>query len=137
LATYLERMPRFNENGRRMAAFLREHPAVAQVWFPTDDQLEQAGHLHAAASVVSFTLKDGSLPALTRFLEAAMPGVYKAPSLGSDVTLLCPYTLLTYFHRDAAYLDAIRLPRHLLRFSVGCEADFEPVLASVGKALRE
>jgi len=135
LATYRERMPRFNENGRRMAAFLRDHAAVDRVWFPTGDELDQAGHLHGAASVVSFTLRDGSLGALTGFLEAEMSGVFKAPSLGSDVTLLCPYTLLTYFHRDEEYLDTIRLPRHLLRFSVGCEADFEPVLQSVGKAL--
>lgn len=135
MTSYLERMPRFNDNGRRMAAFLREHPAVAQVWFPTDDQMAQAGHIHGAASVVSFTLQDGSLEALTRFLETPMSGVYKAPSLGSDVTLLCPYTLLTYFHRDAAYLDEIRLPRHLLRFSVGCEVDFEPVLDAVRNAL--
>jgi len=135
LATYPERLPRFNDNGRRMAEFLRAHPAVERVWFPTEAELERAGHLLGAGSVVSFTLKDGSLDALTRVLEAPMAGVYKAPSLGSDLTLLCPYTLLTYYHRDDVYLDAIRLPRHLLRFSVGSETAFEPVLQSVGNAL--
>lgn len=135
LNTFRDRMPRFNANGKTMAEFLRQHPAVGNVWFPSDE--ECGAHLQAAASVVSFTLADESLEALVKVLEADMPGVAKAPSLGSDQTLLCPYTLLTYYHRDDAYLDAIRLPRHLLRFSVGSEHDLSKVIEGVDKALRK
>jgi cystathionine beta-lyase/cystathionine gamma-synthase len=132
LRTFSERMPRFNRNGRALADLLRSHPAVGAVYFG-DKTLPE--WLTGLGSVVSCELKDRSQEALARFFNAEMPGVMKAPSLGSDQTLLCPYVFLTYYDKDDAYLEACHLPRHLLRFAVGCEEDFEPVLATVRRAL--
>lgn len=132
LRTFSDRMPRFNRNGRALADVLRSHPAAGTVYFG-DKSLPE--WLTGLGSVVSCELKDRSQEALARFFNAEMPGVIKAPSLGSDRTLFCPYVFLTYYDKDAAYLEACHLPRHLLRFAVGCEADFEPVLSSVRRAL--
>jgi cystathionine beta-lyase/cystathionine gamma-synthase len=140
LASFAERMPRFNANGLALARFLRTHPAVDRVWYCG---LEESPYhaaaqrlLRGAAGVVSCTLKDPSRAALGRYYDTPTPHVRKAPSLGSDTTLFCPYVMLTYFKRDDAYLARHHLPRHLLRFSVGCEPDLEPVLAEIDRALR-
>jgi cystathionine beta-lyase/cystathionine gamma-synthase len=132
LRTFHERMPRFNRNGKALAALLREHPAVDSVYFGTDPLPEWLAGL---GSVVSCELKDKSQAALAGVFNAEMPGVIKAPSLGSDLTLFCPYVFLTYFDKTDEYLAACHLPRHLLRFAVGCEEDFQPVLDSIRRAL--
>jgi cystathionine beta-lyase/cystathionine gamma-synthase len=92
--------------------------------------------LTGAAGVVSCVLKDPSREPLLRFYDTPMPALRKAPSLGSDTTLFCPYILLTYFKRDDAYLAQYGLPRHLLRFAVGCETDLAPLLADLDRGLR-
>lgn len=132
LKTFLERMPRFNRNGKAFAKMLQEHPAVGTVYFGEEKLPEW---LTGLGSVVSCELKDRSQEALARVFDAEMPGVLKAPSLGSDQTLFCPYVFLTYYDKTDEYLEACHLPRHLLRFAVGCEEDIEPVLNSVRNAL--
>ena len=132
LRTFPERMPRFNRNGQALAELLRNHPAVDTVYFGGESLPEW---LTGLGSVVSCELKDRSQEALARVFNADMPGVIKAPSLGSDHTLFCPYVFLTYYDKSDEYLEACHLPRHLLRFAVGCEEDLDPVLHAVKKAL--
>jgi len=132
LQSFAERMPRFNRNGLALAQLLRQHPAVKTVYFggtaPTP-------WLRGLASVVSCELQQENQAALARFFEAPLDGVIKAPSLGSNKTLFCPYVYLTYYDKSDEYLNACRLPRHLLRFAAGCEEDLSPVLASIDEAL--
>lgn len=132
LQTFSERMLRFNRNGVALAEMLRAHPAVAAVHF---GEGVLPPWLSGLGSVVSCELKDARQAALAKVFEARMDAVVKAPSLGSDVTLFCPYVLLTYFDKSDAYLADCHLPRHLLRFAVGSEPDFGPVLACVRAAL--
>ncbi len=132
LRTYPERLPRFNRNAETLAAFLRGHPAVARVWYGNDGR---PAWLHGLGGVVSLLLRDDSLDAVARFFNSPLPGVVKAPSLGSDQTLFCPYVLLAYYDKTTEYLDACHLPRHLLRFAVGSEPDFQPLLEGIGRAL--
>ena len=91
--------------------------------------------LSGPGSVISFTLKNGSWEKLRAFYDSELRGIVKAPSLGSDVTLLCPYTLLTHYDDTDEELAVIGLPRFLLRVSVGCERDIDPVIGSIGAAL--
>ena len=132
LETFCERMARFNRNGQALARMLREHPAVDAVYFGEEDLPDW---LEGLGSVVSCELKEKSQAALAQVFDAPMAPVVKAPSLGSDVTLFCPYVLLTYYDKSDAYLEDCHLPRHLLRFAVGSEADFAPVLDAVRGAL--
>ena len=133
MQNFPERMQRFNHNGQQAADFLRGHDRVGEVFYNQGGR--GAVHLEGAGSVVSFLLTDPSLEAVVRFYDALGEPVLRAPSLGSDKTLLCPYVLLTYYHRDEEYLKEIRLPRHLIRLAAGCEEDLEPVLQALKKAL--
>jgi cystathionine gamma-synthase len=72
---------------------------------------------------------------LRAFYDSKLNGIVKAPSLGSDVSLLCPYTLLTHYDDTDEQLAEIGLPRFLVRISVGCETDISPVQESLDAAL--
>jgi cystathionine beta-lyase/cystathionine gamma-synthase len=139
MATLAPRMDRFNANAQRIASFLAGHRAVRQLWFnghPSHRSHAVAQRiLGGSSSVISFTLARDTLEGLRAFYDSPLPAVIKAPSLGSDLTLLCPYTMLTHYHDTDEQLQAIGLPRYLLRIAVGCEQDIEPVIASLEEAL--
>jgi len=139
LATLPRRVDLFNANAGRVAGCLSGHRAVGRLYFnghPTHRSYSTARRLLAGpSSVISFTLARDGRDALREFYDSPMPAVIKAPSLGSDRTLMCPYTMLTHYHDTDEVLASIGLPRHLVRLAVGCETDIEPVLADLGRAL--
>jgi cystathionine gamma-lyase len=134
------RMCRFNENALRVASFLAGNPGVQRVFFnglqshrsyATAQRL-----LRGPGSVISFVLTRNSLEGLRALYDSPLSSIIKAPSLGSDRTLLCPYTLLTHYEDTDEVLEEIGLPRFLVRISVGCEEDIAPVLESLEEALK-
>lgn len=132
LQDVMTRLPRFHANAQTLAEALNGCPLVDQIYYaglpdnPWHANAEDI--LQACGSVVGFTLNEKGLAAMRRVYDADMPHVTKSPSLGSNHTLLCPYTMLTYYQRSDEYLVDIGLERHLLRVAVGCEEDFQPVL---------
>ena len=139
LGTIHQRMGRFNANARRVAEFLAGHRVVDRLFFnghPSHRSHATAARILAGpSSVISFTLRRDGMDDLREFYDSPMPAIVKAPSLGSDQTLLCPYTLLTHYHDTDEVLASLGLPRCLVRVSVGCEPDIEPVVADLGRAL--
>jgi O-acetylhomoserine (thiol)-lyase len=139
MGSFEERMRRFNANALRVAAFLEAHHGVARVFFnalPSHRSYSVARRiLKGPGSVIGFALRNDTLEGLRAFYDSALIGIHKAPSLGSDETLLCPYTLLTHYESTDEELAAIGLPRFLLRVAVGSERDIGPVLASLDEAL--
>ena len=139
MKSFPERMERFNANGLAMAEFLEIQPEVQQVHFsglPSNRWYENAQELLSGpGSVVSFEFKDANLEKVTAFFDANLNPIKKAPSLGSDETLICPYTLLTYYHYDDDYLAEIPLSRYLIRISVGSEKELQPVLDAIRNGL--
>lgn len=132
LSTYPERLVRFNRNGEALAELLREHPVVETVYFANTGRPDW---LKGLAGVVSCELKDPTLEKVAAFFESPLPGVIKAPSLGSNQTLFCPYVLLAYYDKTDAYLRQSNLSKTLLRFAVGCEEDFGSVAEGISDAL--
>lgn len=140
LPTFADRMKRFNANGRRVAECLAAHPAVERVFFPGQPGSPvgaAADWLSGFGSVVSFTFREPGLEPVRRMYDTPTPSIRKAPTLGSDATLMCPYVMLTYFRRSDEYLRAYRLPRYLVRLAVGSESDFDPVEADLLCALKD
>ncbi|HET6485512.1 MAG TPA: PLP-dependent transferase, partial [Spirochaetia bacterium] len=135
-----QRMDRYHANAARVSALLAEHPAVGRLYFnghPSHRCYQTARRLlNGPGSVISFTLARADVEAFRAFYDSPLAGILKAPSLGSDLTLLCPYTLLTHSKETDEQLHAIGLPRYLARIAVGCEQDIAPVLESLDAALR-
>ena len=109
-----------NNNGRAVAEFLHDHPAVAQVWYPSlIDRVEYEALQRPGAGfggLMSFTLK---LPERTPELYKAMR-FSKGPSLGTDYSLLCPYALLAHY-TEIPWANECGVATELLRLSVGRE----------------
>ena len=118
---YSKRMETVNVNGQALANWLSEHPAIAQVWYPSLVNREHYDTIKRAnggyGGLLSFTLK---APKKT-------PKVYdslrlsKGPSFGTPFTMVCPYTMLAHYH-ELDWAEACGVPSHLLRVSCGLES---------------
>ena len=136
---FKERMQRFNENSLAVAHFLEAHSAVKRVYYacsPSDVSSSAAPKLLSGnGGVVSFVMKNDTEDNLRRFYDGEFTSILKAPTLGSNETLVCPYSLLTHYHDSDEDLLEIELPRHLIRIASGSENEIEPIIADLNSAL--
>ena len=126
---FKERMVRFEKNALKMSTFLSQSPKVGKLYY----QEKAHDFCQGTGSMMSFTLAKNDLETLRKFYDALE--IVKAPTLGSNETLVCPYTLLTYYHQTDDFLQQIGLPRYLIRIAVGCEKDLAPVICRLQQAL--
>ncbi len=120
LKSYSQRMKTVNATGFELAAWLSQHPAVAQVWHPSLTTRENYDEVRR---------KDGGYGGLLSFVLKSpkkTPKVYdalrlsKGPSFGTPFTLVCPYTMLAHY-RELAWAEGCGVPANLLRVSCGLE----------------
>lgn len=146
-AVVLERHSRdFRERIRRMSAsaaivaeWLAAHPAVAKVHFPGLDPAQRAafaplrtGSASGAGGfgmLLSLTLRDTS--ATPRFFDRLR--LCKGPSLGTNYSIACPYTLLAHYN-ELDWAERCGVSRHLVRVSIGLE-DPQELIARFDEAL--
>ncbi|MBL9117880.1 MAG: PLP-dependent transferase [Verrucomicrobiaceae bacterium] len=109
------------------------HPKIGRVWHTKNEggaghqQLQR--HPDAQASLFSFTLKE--MEKTPAFYDALR--VCKGPSLGTNFTLACPYTLLAHYD-ELPWAESCGVPRDLIRVSTGLEEP-EDLLARFEQAL--
>ena len=130
-----ERVATANRGAEIIAEFLREHPAVAHVWYPKfEDRAEYEALMVEGGGyggLMSFVLKN----------EKRAPRVYdvlrwcKGPSLGTNFSLACPYSLLAHYH-ELDWAEGCGVPATLMRLSVGLE-DPEDLRERLAEALRQ
>lgn len=129
------RMPRHEENGRKVAAFLREQKKVRRVYWPGfSDHPGHDVHKRQASgfgSMISFEL--GSLEAAKRFLKTVRL-CSLGESLGGVETLISHPATMTHAGYTQAERDALGIGDGLVRISVGCE-DAEDLIADLSRAL--
>jgi cystathionine gamma-synthase len=117
---YRARMKTVNANGAAIAAWLAEHPAVAQVWHPSLVNIENYQTVMRAdggyGGLLSFVLKS---PKKTPKVYDALR-FCKGPSFGTAFTLVCPYTMLAHYH-ELEWAEGCGVSANLLRVSVGTE----------------
>jgi cystathionine beta-lyase/cystathionine gamma-synthase len=129
------RMPRHEENGRRVARFLREHPKVRRVFWPGfPDHPGHEIHKRQATgfgALISFDLGDrGAADRLLRAVRLCSLG----ESLGGIETLISHPATMTHAGYTQPERDALGIGDGLVRISVGCE-DGDDLLADLGKGL--
>jgi cystathionine beta-lyase/cystathionine gamma-synthase len=129
------RMPRHEENGREVAAFLRSHPKPRRVYWPGfADHPGHEVHKRQAAgygALISFDL--GSREAADRLLRAVRL-CSLGESLGGVETLISHPASMTHAGYTPAERDALGIGEGLVRISVGCE-DAQDLTADLGRAL--
>jgi cystathionine gamma-lyase/cystathionine beta-lyase/cystathionine gamma-lyase/homocysteine desulfhydrase len=131
------RMPRHEENGRRIAHFLRDNGKVKKVYWPGfSDHPGHEVHKRQASgfgSMISFDLGDRA--AADRLLRAVRL-CSLGESLGGIETLISHPATMTHAGYTQPERDALGIGDGLVRISVGCE-DAEDLLADLAKGLEE
>jgi len=115
-----ERSRRINETTQGLVKWLVEEEGVEEVFYPSRTQREVYDRYRRReggyGGLFSVSLKEGLSP--TAFYDAL--DVYKGPSLGTNFTLACPYTLLAHYH-ELDFARSHGVCPNLVRVSVGLE----------------
>lgn len=131
---FVERNAKINDTSEKLADFLNGHPDIEMVWYPKyvaplfpKYQKEGGGFgglmsIHLHPHICQRTFYDA--------LDVA-----KGPSLGTNFTLVCPYTLLAHYH-ELDFAITYNVPPNLIRIAVGLE-DFDALKAKFETALEK
>ena len=131
------RMQRHCENGEKVAAYLRQHPKVAKVYWcgftdhPNHDIAKK--QMRGFGGMMSFTLKDDSVVAATKVLSSTK--IFSlAESLGGVESLINHPASMTHASIPREIRIANGLADGLIRLSVGIE-DAEDIIADLEQAI--
>ncbi|ETW03291.1 hypothetical protein H310_04794 [Aphanomyces invadans] len=134
-----ERIHRVNSSASAIASRFATHPQVETVYYPKFvDSAQYSANLtyhsttaDAFGPLMSVVLHGGE-PAAKAFYNAL--GFAKGPSLGTNFTLACPYTLLAHYD-ELDYVESCGVDRNLIRISIGLE-DVDEIWSHMEVALR-
>ncbi len=131
------RMQRHCENGEKVAAYLRQHPKVAKVYWCgfTDHPNHYIAkkQMRGFGGMMSFTLKDDSIEAATKVLSSTK--IFSlAESLGGVESLINHPASMTHASIPREQRIANGLADGLIRLSVGIE-DAEDIIADLAQAI--
>jgi cystathionine beta-lyase len=130
-------MERHCQNGKTIAAYLKNHPKVKKVYWPGFE--DHPNHLIAKkqmkdfGGMLSFTLKNDNLDAAVKILESFRIFVL-AESLGGVESLCGHPATMTHASIPKAEREKVGLSDSLIRLSVGIE-DAEDLKNDLADAL--
>jgi len=131
------RMKAHCENGRQIAAFLKDHPKVDKVYwpgFPDHPNHDVAKkQMRDFGGMISFTLKEASLEETFR-VASSFKVFTLAESLGGVESLVNHPVTMTHASIPKADRDKVGVTDNLLRLSVGVE-DVEDLLEDLERVL--
>ncbi|MFN0079870.1 MAG: PLP-dependent transferase [Prosthecobacter sp.] len=118
---FTQRATAMSRNAKALAEHLRSQPKVDRVWHAATEggrgyefiRRENGGY----GCLLSFTLKNPSQNS-PKVFDALR--VCKGPSLGTNFTLACPYTLLAHYD-ELDWTESCGVSRWLIRVSAGLE----------------
>lgn len=131
---FTQRATVMSQNAKALADHLRSHPKVNRVWHAAIEggrgyefiRREHGGY----GCLFSFTLKNPEQTS-PKFYDALR--ICKGPSLGTNFTLACPYTLLAHYE-ELDWTESVGVSRWLIRVSAGLE-DTADLIARFDEAL--
>jgi cystathionine gamma-synthase len=115
----LERVTQINFNAEQLADFLQNHQQIKRVHYP---KYQDQNYYLARSKGLGF----GGIFSLEFYQTKQAEQFYnklkacKGPSLGTNYTLACPYTLLAHYH-ELDFAAECGVSQHLIRVSVGLE----------------
>lgn len=134
-ANFLERIEKINENAELLSDFLHEHEAIQTVYYPKYDATANftkvKNNKAGFGGLLSILVKDAKELA-PKFYDALE--VCKGPSLGTNYTIACPYTLLAHY-QELDFADGCGVSPYLIRVSVGLE-DANDLIKRFERALK-
>lgn len=123
LKTLAVRMDRHEENAKHVAAFLKGHPLVQEVFYPGLEEHPQFNlakkQMTGFGGMVSFKIKGGKDDASLFFRELKL--FHLAVSLGGVESLACYPTSMTHGTIPEQKREQLGITDNLIRLSVGIE----------------
>ena len=117
-----ERNKQINETSEVMADWLESHPDVERVYYPKlSDSVELYHNVQKSESGYGGLMSIVLHPHVCQRTFYDALDVAKGPSLGTNFTLVCPYTLLAHYH-ELDFAMSYDVPPNLLRIAVGLES---------------
>lgn len=115
-----------NENAAHIVKQLQVHDSIQTVYYPqSEDAQRYMTYMDSRwknkpgfGPMFSFVIKGGE-QAASAFYDAFQ--VAKGPSLGTNFTLCCPYTLLAHYG-ELEFVESCGIDRNLIRCSIGLES---------------
>jgi len=133
---YIKRLYNTNANALELANRLKSDSRVQNVYYPGINpnkdlykSLLRSNDRCGYGCLLSFVLKDNTKIKL--FYDSLL--VNKGPSLGTEFTLVCPYTLLAHYN-ELDWAEQFGVSRHIVRVSVG-EENIEDIWLRFNNAL--
>jgi hypothetical protein len=137
---FLERSDKINQTAEAFADWLKERDEIAKVYYPKYSCGEKYQDALNTRPLPILVEEPDSGKARLRFHKAGYGGlmsiilqpnicqrtfydslnISKGPSLGTNFTLVCPYTLLAHYH-ELDFAMSYNVEPNLLRISVGLE----------------
>lgn len=133
------RVRRMSATAAVVARWLADHPAVACVHYPTLEPAQRDAFAALRRPGEAAEAGHGMLLSLTLRDPDATPGFFdrlrlnKGPSLGTNYSLACPYTLLAHY-TELEWAARCGVSRDLVRVSIGLE-DPADLLSRFSEAL--
>lgn len=131
---FAERMTRINANAAMLAEHLARHMKVHRVHYPlltTAAAFDQVRRVRGGfGGLLSIELRNAP-HATPRFYDALR--CCKGPNLGTNFTLVCPYTLLAHYN-ELDWAESCGVSRWLIRISAGLE-NIHDLIARFDEAL--
>jgi cystathionine gamma-lyase/cystathionine beta-lyase/cystathionine gamma-lyase/homocysteine desulfhydrase len=129
------RMPQHEENGAKVAQFLRSHPKVKKAYWPgfADHPGHEIQKRQATGFGALITFELGSIEAAQRFLPR-LRLCSLGESLGGVETLISHPATMTHAGYTQPERDALGITNGMVRISVGCE-DASDLVADLDQAL--
>ena len=114
---FLERNARINETAEQIADWLSTHGDVEKVYYPKYTNLySQVSTGRGYGGLLSILLEQHICQ--RTFYDAL--NISKGPSLGTNFSLMCPYTLLAHYH-ELDFAMTYNVQPNLLRITIGLE----------------
>ncbi len=118
---YEERMARINAGAATVFDYLQSQKRIDEVYYPLNQTPDHYGQLlregRGYGGLISLLLKHPE-KASPKFYNALR--VSKGPTLGTNYTLACPYTLLAHYE-ELDWAESCGISRYLIRLAVGLE----------------
>ena len=122
---YEGRCRKINENTFKMAQWFKDQPEFSQVYYPGTACSESKNNYEKCMKhdsgvdygcLISIVVSEDIDP--IKFFDELK--LHKGPSLGTNYTLVCPYTLLAHYN-ELEWAASFGVDRNIIRISIGLE----------------
>lgn len=130
---FKERVEATDENALEVLDYLEQHPKVQQLWHPSITQREYYDQVRRdnGGYGALFSMHLSGDRDVKKFYDTL--NISKGPSLGTNFSLACPYTLLAHYD-ELDWAEKCGVPSDLIRVWIGLE-DPEDLIERFEQAL--